>query len=762
MATPVAAPADVHDDYGGEATEDSGEDGGKGGATPRAPPLKMQLSKQRVVADPRPAVIVGKGPAGEGPHRRESDEGGGTPLDGTRSQAGSSHGSSTTSSAAVLPMLQRSVDVHNRTPEPALRALRSIFLWTLLVAATAAVATLVVNGFMVVTVEKGLDVLRRNGRRQMLATRITADALSLSLASRGLLPNSTEDVAVLRDSLRTAADEFFHLHQDLYDHAVTVGLGQVVAQYTEPTLTFVEEEEDGAETKRRITLLEAGLEFVKRARLVAEAPMAVTRSDPDVAFLLANGESRLQQACNTSSLDSVGQVTAAKMGVVDLYLWQFTAALILVEACLVWFVQPAVREIQHTKEAVFQMFLDVPREALTSLRDRAHRLLSAAMDGEVMVDGDHASEDGDRGAEPQEEATTQPSPAPAITDGQAAASRARRRKRAQPRTMSRSHAEQFATTVRFGGGMFFVLFYFAAAFLVVEHNNETALQVPRNVYYSTQRYAAAHDLYLRALHALAPDAPGRMYNTSLHTVDKVLRFSHILLFGDTASGTLSELSFSQDIKRLQLDDGCAGDPAPADCAAFEVLDAAHPLAPAYHALRGPRQLAPAAHASSHEMVPRGPSPPLPCTRSKDSSAVGLQRRPEITYGQCALCCGSGRTLTKATNLRCALLVGTGCGGGSGEDPFVKPEPHLTRRPLLCPSWIFVQDDRIRVLLTDRMAGVREMDREYLSRGLRRLTTEFVAAAQAQLEATQNVVLVVTVGRGPLPAPCVMVPGFTRQ
>lgn len=36
---------------------------------------------------------------------------------------------------------------------------------------------------------------------------------------------------------------------------------------------------------------------------------------------------------------------------------------------------------------------------------------------------------------------------------------------------------------------------------------------------------------------------------------------------------MSELSFSDVIKRQQLDNGCIGDPAPGECAAFKVLSA---------------------------------------------------------------------------------------------------------------------------------------------------------------------------------------------
>lgn len=600
---------------------------GEGGREPSPPKLiaprpSMQQQAQRLPVHIQPAVVAGGGAGMEGP---AAADGGGasTPMEGTRSEAGSSHGSSTTSSSAVLPMLRKSVDLHEHTLEPSLRVLRVNFLWTVLLAGAAAVVTLVVNELMVASVMNDLDALQDNGRRQMLATRITADALSLGLAHRGLLPNSTEHVTALRDSLRSASDEFFRLHQGLYDHAVDAGLDQVVAQYTDPSLTFVDQ--DGSEKiSRQLTLLEAGLEFVKRARLVADSPGVAELAHPDIAFLLANGVDSLPDACNASAFKSVSAATVAKTDVVDLYLWQFVLALVVVEASLVVFVHLAVQQTQHTKESVFQLFLNVPRDALTGLRDRAQRLLSTAMDEEDMAAGEEGSdedEDEER-RKPQEEPAKGSDDVPIGAD-QAAANRSRRRKRAPPRQMYRSRWEQFAATVRFGGGMFVVLFFFVAIFLQVNLDSSTTLKVPRNVYFSTQRYATSNELYLRTMLYLSSDDSdrGAMFNSSMEAADKVrrereegmhctrspcpcsrwasrvrltrawhpagqvLHFSHILLFGDAEAGTFSELSFSEQIKHQQLDDGCAGDPAPEQCAAFKVRASPRPLLPVRTAMR---------------------------------------------------------------------------------------------------------------------------------------------------------------------------------
>lgn len=58
--------------------------------------------------------------------------------------------------------------------------------------------------------------------------------------------------------------------------------------------------------------------------------------------------------------------------------------------------------------------------------------------------------------------------------------------------------------------------------------------------------------------------------------NQVLHFSHILLFGDPEAGAPSELSFGPEVKHLQLEDGCAGDEAQTECAAFKVLSLLRP------------------------------------------------------------------------------------------------------------------------------------------------------------------------------------------
>lgn len=69
----------------------------------------------------------------------------------------------------------------------------------------------------------------------------------------------------------------------------------------------VVDKEAGVEVTKDLTLLEAGVEYVKRARKVHDSDLATaTLTNTDVRFLLDNGPSTIDVACN--------QVGGAGMG----------------------------------------------------------------------------------------------------------------------------------------------------------------------------------------------------------------------------------------------------------------------------------------------------------------------------------------------------------------------------------------------------------------------------------------------------------------
>jgi len=569
--------ADVHADGGVVASRGLpgprtvAQRGGRAAAAGRSVELATVAPRSTVDTVAVPAAGGGGGGGGGGGDRETDDDDEG---DGLFDRA-SSLGSASSNQSSVMPKLRRSVDELDKSIDPGLSRLRRSFAWIFLAASILAIGSLVLVTSVNNAYLSDIHGLYDAGRRQYLLASMTVAVSQLVQVNRGLLPAAL--VNDTKDDLESFADEFFTLHQELYDSASSAA---VKTLYTDPSVEVVDTEA-GVEVTKKLTLLEAGVEYVKRAREVHDSTLeSVTLVDTDVRFLLDNGPSTIATACNQSAQFAVETIVSNKESTRDLVLWEVCLVIAITELLSLLVVGPIVVRVLNTKDSVYQLFLDVPVQVLRELQRRTQAQMQRLVDGgdegggDLDEDGEREEEEGE--SEMDEEMggaggilkAARKSPGRADekgATGQSSAARQLRRwkKSGVNRVVSRSIADRVLALIRFGGPLYFVAIFFSAMYFM-EHTLDTNVHsTPDNVYESAQRYAMAQRFYYHAMRAVSAPLGNteRLSSEANHTMvlsDSIDFVNSALLYGSPYLGTSSIMDYASDIKTLHVANGCAG------------------------------------------------------------------------------------------------------------------------------------------------------------------------------------------------------------
>lgn len=302
-----------------------------------------------------------------------------TTGDATYSQDGSSS-SFTSSSYAIMSKLRKAMERLNQTLDPGLEQLMRSYAYIVLLTCALNVGSSLIIQSLNTSYSCKLAVIQRCGERQMLLQRVTMNAQTLVLSGAGVLPSTYFNES--RSDLQRYTEQLDRLHKSLYETSRTQQDASY-AMYTTPVAS-VEEKEGSAATTRSLNLLQAGVETVSRARNVIANPALPTlsNSDPDAHFLLSNGPGPLLQAFNQSCLSLRLEAEDDAHTNESVKLAEFLLQVFILDILAITVVVPIVQKIDRSKDNILRIFLDVPKEVLQVLHQRATKQL------EVMIDED--------------------------------------------------------------------------------------------------------------------------------------------------------------------------------------------------------------------------------------------------------------------------------------------------------------------------------------------------------------------------------------
>lgn len=306
-----------------------------------------------------------------------SGEGGGYSQDGSSSTF-------TSSSHAIMSKLRKAMERLNQTLDPGLEQLMRSFAYIVLLTCALNVgSSLVIQGLNTSFSDK-LAVIEKCGERQMLVQRVTMNTQTLVLSGAGVLPEAYFNES--RSDLARYTEQLDQLHKTLYDTSRKEE-DSSYTMYTTP-VAIVAEKEGSSATTRSLNLLQAGVETVSRARNILANPSlpAITNADPDAHFLLSNGPGPLLDAFNRSCMSLRLEAEDDAHTNESVKLAEFLLQMFILDILAITVVVPIVQRIDRSKDNILRIFLDVPKEVLQVLHQRAMKQL------EVMIDEDGEEE----------------------------------------------------------------------------------------------------------------------------------------------------------------------------------------------------------------------------------------------------------------------------------------------------------------------------------------------------------------------------------
>ena len=486
---------------------------------------------------------------------------------GGSSFGGSSHGSASSRSSAMT-QLRRSLTWQSNHTEPGLWRLRQAIFYIFAVFGIINVATTIVsreifNGYLY-----DVSQVADSGLRLVEFSHILLGMQSLLLMGTHAVPATPGQFNLTLATVAQSVDLFAEVHDRLYVSAAADGDPQLTDLYSGVVPPFIDlvpfhSGQDGGAGRAdsgevvHIGLLDAGKKVVTKATSAFKSPQAAwdtsVANNSDVHFVLVNGPTSILSALNASAWISQYRTNSifAFMTDVRVVMMYVTCGLVIFMGLAI--IVPITRQVEHSKDEIFKVFLDVPTVVLRALKAQAHKRLGKLV--REMEDDDAGMSDDEDDAEATDAITN--------VDWSKIDLKVRKRRYHKGMGVLCALLARFLLPLAVGLGYYTGLFLWerVAADLVV-HDGEGILhtvtrtaQLSRTLFHTTAFSAERNVTEATAMLETARSALGAF--SDLH---------HDLMYGNDARFIRNFIVLSEPQRRLMLENGCIAmsNPSPAE------------------------------------------------------------------------------------------------------------------------------------------------------------------------------------------------------
>ncbi|KAA0165235.1 hypothetical protein FNF28_03516 [Cafeteria roenbergensis] len=486
---------------------------------------------------------------------------------GGSSFGGSSHGSASSRSSAMT-QLRRSLTWQSNHTEPGLWRLRQAIFYIFAVFGIINVATTIVsreifNGYLY-----DVSQVADSGLRLVEFSHILLGMQSLLLMGTHVVPATPGQFNLTLATVAQSVDLFAEVHDRLYVSAAADGDPQLTDLYSGVVPPFIDlvpfhSGQDGGAGRAdsgevvHIGLLDAGKKVVTKATSAFKSPQAAwdtsVANNSDVHFVLVNGPTSILSALNASAWISQYRTNSifAFMTDVRVVMMYVTCGLVIFMGLAI--IVPITRQVEHSKDEIFKVFLDVPTVVLRALKAQAHKRLGKLV--REMEDDDAGMSDDEDDAEATDAITN--------VDWSKIDLKVRKRRYHKGMGVLCALLARFLLPLAVGLGYYTGLFLWerVAADLVV-HDGEGILhtvtrtaQLSRTLFHTTAFSAERNVTEATAMLETARSALGAF--SDLH---------HDLMYGNDARFIRNFIVLSEPQRRLMLENGCIAmsNPSPAE------------------------------------------------------------------------------------------------------------------------------------------------------------------------------------------------------
>jgi hypothetical protein len=312
------------------------------------------------------------------------------------------------SGASVSDVLRRGVAAKGKRLEKSLVLLNRAIIVAFLLVGLMNIASLAVTSVLFNQLAANFQRVGDTATRGLALQRIFGDVQSLQLHNSGQSPfadNGTAKVASLVSNLN--AFEEFHLA--LYA-SLDAQVQEEVDLYVLPRVDVTDltagqfhDYDRFNATFRNVSLMNAGAEVVARGRRVAASPVSsIVESNTDAFWVVHNGFNPIRNAANASSYlaDSRSESQSDTIAVANYAVLGVGIGILLLIGAVV--ITPAVFQVLGAKQAIMDVFLEVPVTVIKALKARTQKRVAAA---QAEAEGDDVALDveDDRGGGEQDD-----------------------------------------------------------------------------------------------------------------------------------------------------------------------------------------------------------------------------------------------------------------------------------------------------------------------------------------------------------------------
>ncbi len=376
-----------------------GEGGGEGGGEEGGGAGGDRFAGGRAVkgGSPRHGGGGGGGGGGERPAKGSPRRAAKAPQPAGSVASGRSGRSSTRGGLSVATALRTVLDVGSDALEPSLVALRRALLLIFLLTAAMNFVALAIARVKFSELAHNVDTTNLHGDLGMGLQRVFTCVQVLAFASEGLYALREGDEARWRRELAASIDFFTSVHYGLYqEQGAGFSTAAEYSLYTAPSVvvtdltpgTYVNDAKYGT-SNRTVNLLNAGVEYASKARMVLALPLAnLTHANVYVFWVLYNGAGMrhphdfLFIPLSAKFADARSSDTSQVLVIVA---WTVMAVALAMFSAVGLVILVRVRGVLQNKVSIFDVFLSVPSVVVRAMRTQTGLRLDAALRAATMA-----------------------------------------------------------------------------------------------------------------------------------------------------------------------------------------------------------------------------------------------------------------------------------------------------------------------------------------------------------------------------------------